>query len=77
MNVKHATYLFVGFLVTVVGPSLLIVVVFVVLVVEIELFVVFHFFSELLKLKSLTGEPVNGTWNQLLLDIFTELVVEL
>lgn len=72
-----ATYLFVGFLVTVVGPSLLLIVIFVVLVIEIKLFVVFHFFSELLKLKSLTGEPVNCTWNQLLLDIFTKLVVEL
>jgi len=31
----------------------------------------------LLELKSLTGEPVDSTWNELLLDVLTELVVKL
>ena len=31
----------------------------------------------MLELQSLASEPVNGTWDELLLDVLTELVVEL
>jgi hypothetical protein len=61
--------LLVIFLVTVVVLLILIVLVFEVVLIEV--------FEALLELQSLTSEPVDGTGNELLLDVLTELVVEL
>lgn len=51
-----------------------VILVLIVLIIELALLeVIIH----LLKLKSLSSEPVDGTWNELLLDVLAELVVEL
>lgn len=46
----------------------------IVFILEISLL---HILVQFLKLKGFTGEPVDSTWDELLLDIFTQLVVEL
>lgn len=58
------------------GFLILIVLIFLVLVILV-LELTLHVVTELLELKGFTGEPVDGTGNELLLDVFTELVVEL
>ena len=49
----------------------LILIVFVLKVVFVEVV------QAVLELQRLTGEPVDGAWDQLLLDVFSQLVVEL
>lgn len=57
-------------LVTVLAEVVLVVVILEILLVEVLLI-------HLLEGEGLTGEPVDGTGDQLLLDVLTELVVEL
>lgn len=56
---------------------LILVVVILILVVLILKLIRVDVLTQLLELQSLTGEPVDGTGNQLLLDILTQLVVQL
>lgn len=51
----------------------LLVIVFVIIILEVGLVGVIKF----LKRESLSGEPIDGSWNELLFDVLTELVVEL
>lgn len=69
---KGAYIILVGLLilVTVLAEVVLIIVLVEVLIVEVLL-------VHLLKGQGLSGEPVDGAGNQLLLDVLTELVVEL
>ena len=52
----------------------LVVIILVIFVLEVILVEVVH---ALLELQSLASDPVNGTWDELFLDVLTELVVEL
>ena len=66
------THILLGILVIVtVVAHVVLIIILVVVVALIELII------HLLVLKSLTGEPVDGAWDQLLLDVLTELIVEL
>lgn len=67
------SYLIVVFLLLVIVVTVLIIIE-VILILEVVLVEVVH---AVLELKRLTGEPVNGAGNELLLDVLTELVVEL
>ena len=67
-------YIFVRLLLVVVTVLTKIILIFIILIFEVTLLeVIVH----LLKLKSLAGEPVNSTWDELLLDILTKLVIQL
>jgi hypothetical protein len=69
---RRQTYLVIGLilLITVIGQLILILVI---LVLELALVEVL----KVLVLESLAGEPVDGAGDKLLLDVLTELVVEL
>ena len=67
------SYLIVIFLLLVIVVTVHIVIE-VILVLEVVLVEVVH---AVLELKSLAGEPVDGAGNELLLDVFSKLVVEL
>ena len=61
-------------LVLIVLISLILIIVFIIFILKLILIEVFQ---SLLELQSLTREPVDGARDQFLLDIFTELVIEL
>jgi hypothetical protein len=67
------SYLIVIFLLLVIVVAVLIIIE-VILILEVILVEVVH---AVLELESLAGEPVDGAGNELLLDVLTELVVEL
>jgi hypothetical protein len=47
---------------------------FIIVILEVALL---QFILELLELQGLTGEPINSAGNELLLDIFAKLIVQL
>lgn len=66
--------------VTYIIVRLVFIVIFIILVFFLIIFVLkisfFHIIIQLLELKSFTSEPVNSAGDKLLLDIFTQLVIE-
>lgn len=75
---KARAYLLLGVIVNVPGPPIFIIVLVlvVVLIFIILEFVPFHIITQFFVLKSLAGKPVNCTRDELLLDIFSQLVVK-
>jgi hypothetical protein len=71
-RVRSKPYLLIGLLVliSVVAELILVIVVFVFELALVEVF-------DILVLESFTGEPINGVGNELLLDVFTQLVIKL
>lgn len=52
-------------------------VLFILIVLILKLVLVKVIIKALLELQCLSSEPVDGAWNELLLDVFAELVIEL
>ena len=69
---SKSTYIIIGLIIIVVVLTQIIIFL-VILVLEISFLHVIHF----LELKSLASEPIDRTGNELLLDVFTQLVIKL
>ena len=72
-------YLFIRFIISFsIGSAVVVVVVvFIILVFVLVKLICIYLLIEFLELQCLSGKPVDGTWNEFLFDILTQLIVSL